>query len=434
MTDESVSRPARPWRQPLRRTLAVLLGVALAAGLVWPPAAGSGSADLMMAGRSYSSGNFSFGKSGSTGGRTFPSGGRSYSSGGSRPSFSGGSRPSFSGGSRPSYSSGSKPAPSFTPPKSPTFTPPSAPRPGGSRPTYSVPPPLPSPPPSAPRLGGRQYSSGGKTAPAGSGPGNQPGPSYDVNAGRAARQQESKETYRRYTSPGKSGSWGPPPPLPQPSPQRPAVVQGPRPAPSYTDNTGKQQPIDPQDARIDELRRQLDHERWVNRRQREEQFYRPWWSTPPVITYHDAYNPFFDFWLLQQSLDTQTLWLYNHRDTMDQQRYQDLLQKNRMLEDRVRQLEADKKPRDPTYTPPGIPPDLVYNDSYARSAYNPQQAPPPAPPVVAPRPGNFWPVFLTTLVVVLLIGFVVWLVFIQRWGGTPDERPANRPPERTGQP
>jgi hypothetical protein len=286
-----------------------------------------------------------------------------------------------------------------------------------------------SPPPSStPRLGGRQYSSGTRTAPAGSGPGNQPGPSYDVNAGRAARQQESKETYRRYTSPGKSGSWGPPP-LPQP-PQRPATVQGPRPAPSYTDNSGKQQRIDARDARIDELRRQLDHERWVNRRQREEEFYHRWWSTPPVITYHDAYNPFFDYWLLQQSLQTQALWLYNHHDTMDQQRYQDLLQKNRALEDRVHELEADKKPRDPTYTPPGVPPDLMYNDSYAHSAYNPQQVQPPA----VAQPSNFWPVFVTTLVVVLLVGFVVWLVFIQRWGGTPDEPPANRHPKRTRQP
>jgi hypothetical protein len=400
----------------LRRTLTVLLGVALAAGLVWPPV--GGSADLVLAGRRYSSGGFSFGKSGSAGGRTFTHGGKSYSSGGSRPSFS--------GGSRPSYSSGSRPAPSFTPPKSPTVTPPS-----GGRPTYTAPPPLPSPSGSAPRLGGRQYSSGTRTAPAGSGPGNQPGPSYDVNAGRAARQQEGKETYRRYTSPGRSGSWGTPPPAP---PQRPAVLQGPRAAPSYTDNSGKQQPIDPRDARIDELRRQLDHERWVNRRQREQQFYRDWWSRPPVITYHDAYNPFFDYWLLRQSLDTQALWLYNHRDTMDQQRYQDLVQKDRALEERVRQLEAAKRPRDPTYTPPGVPPDLMYNDSYARSAYNPQQVQPPAPLPAGAHPTNFWPVFLTTLVVVLLIGFVVWLVFIQRWGGTPDEPPASRPPERTGQP
>jgi hypothetical protein len=388
----------RPWSAGAA-LLALLL---LAAG---PALAGP-------AGRSYSSGgkSFSGGKSSSFSGghSSSPPAGRSYSSGSkSSPVVPSGGRTS------PVRPSGSSPAPrpssppaAKTSPSAPPVSRPSPSPPGGKSAPFNSPGPAPSspaPPPASPgrkasfgspqRVTGRTYSSGESTAapPQSSKP---PTRGYDATAGAAQRRQESKAVYTR----------------------------GNQPKPTYADGKGQQRPVDPKDQRIEQLRRELDEQRWANRQQREQQYYGPYMSQP-VVVYHDPYNSFFWWWLLAQSQDQRALWAYHHQADMDQARYQDLLARDRALEAKVHELEGRQVPRDPTYTPPGIDPDLVYTDDYVTAAYNPQPQPqsqpqssPPAtiPPHPAPR-HHAGMTFITILAVMLLIGFVVWIVFFKRW-------------------
>jgi hypothetical protein len=210
---------------------------------------------------------------------------------------------------------------------------------------------------------------------------------------------------------------------------RAAFTKGQAPKPTYTDSKGTPRPIDPNDRRVEELRRQLDHEQWVNRQLRERQFYGDYYRRP-VVVYHDPYSSFFWWWLLDQSLETRALWVYNHQRVMDEARYRDLLARDAQLEARLRQLEAQGVARDPAAAPPGMQPDLMYSDSYVDSVYNPQPAPgwQPAPtpaPVAVPHhtprasSGRVLRVLLYVLLVSAVVAFLIWLVFFKRWGATP---------------
>jgi hypothetical protein len=101
---------------------------------------------------------------------------------------------------------------------------------------------------------------------------------------------------------------------------------------------------------------------------------------------------------------------------MDAKRYQDLLARDRQMEAKIKELESKGVQRDPTYTPPGTDPDLMYTDEYAEAVYNPQVQPAPAADPSAPR--SRWPGFLRVVLVLGLVAFVIWFVFIKRWGGT----------------
>jgi hypothetical protein len=131
----------------------------------------------------------------------------------------------------------------------------------------------------------------------------------------------------------------------------------------------------------------------------------------PVVIYQDPYSNWFWWWLLLQDRDTRALWTYHHQSDMDAARYRDLLAKDQQLESRIRDLEAKKEPRDPTYAPPGLDPDLMYDDGFVEAAINPQ--PPPPPPASHGLAGAMWRILL----VLAGMAFVVWLVFIKRWGG-----------------
>lgn len=186
--------------------------------------------------------------------------------------------------------------------------------------------------------------------------------------------------------------------------------------------------IDPGDRQVEDLRRQLDHERWVNREQRQRVFYGPYYARPPVF-YNDPYNSFFWWWLLDQRLEHQAMWAYHYRSRMDPARYNDLLARNADLAARVRQLESANLPPDPAYVPPGVERDLLYADDYVDAVYNPE---PGVTPVVPPEGGTggayapvdsgrgsgigrffFW-VFLLALIA-CSVWLVVWLVFYKRW-------------------
>lgn len=131
--------------------------------------------------------------------------------------------------------------------------------------------------------------------------------------------------------------------------------------------------IDPKDQKIERLRKDLDHQKWVNRQQRQETFYAKY-QDRPVVIYHDPYSSFFWWYLLDRSLDQQAMWAYHHRESMDEQRYKDLLAKNDKLAAKVAELEKAKTPKDPNYKLPDVDDDLQYSDEYVDAALNPEDS------------------------------------------------------------
>lgn len=216
---------------------------------------------------------------------------------------------------------------------------------------------------------------------------------FDQSAAKAQQREESKKTF----------------------------TKGDAPRTTYTDSSGTSRPLDPRDRQLEDLRRDLDQERWQNRELRKREVYRPYYGqpTPPVVIYRDPYSDMFWWWLLAQSLDTRASWAYHHRDSMDQARYREMLQRDAQLEARVRQLEQQGTKRDPGYQPPGVDRDLMYTDQYVEAAYNPQPTAGVTVPTPSHRTGRG--VLTTLLVIALILGFLcfaVWFVFFKRWGGT----------------
>jgi hypothetical protein len=94
---------------------------------------------------------------------------------------------------------------------------------------------------------------------------------------------------------------------------------------------------------------------------REIPVYRSYYSRPVVHTYHDNFNPYFWMWLMDHK-ENQAQWVYNHRNEMDNARYQELLAKNSQLESEVRALEVKGVAKDPAYVPQGIDKQTMYED------------------------------------------------------------------------
>jgi hypothetical protein len=189
-----------------------------------------------------------------------------------------------------------------------------------------------------------------------------------------------------------------------------AFTLGTKPRPTYTTSDGKTHPLDAGDKRVEEIRRDTDPGRWATREQRRRTVF-PNPPPPPVVIYHDPFSNWFWWWLLAQDLNTRALWAYHHHSDMDAARYRDLLAKDAQLEKRIHELEAKKEPRNPTYAPPGLDPDLMYDDGFVDAAINPQPPPPPSHPHGLAR--AVWRITL----VLAAMAFFVWLVFIKRWGG-----------------
>ena len=174
----------------------------------------------------------------------------------------------------------------------------------------------------------------------------------------------------------------------------------------YKTSSGTVASIDPKDKKIDHLRTQLSHERWVNRDLRQQQFYGVYYSRPLVV-YHDPYPSFFWWWLLDRSLDERAMWAYHHRYDMDNARYRDMLAKDAQLEARIRQLESQNITRNTAYVPNGMDNDLMYSNEYVDAVYN------PAPTVHMETSGSVWFVlkFIFWIGVIVL---AIYLVFFYR--------------------
>lgn len=294
-----------------------------------------------------------------------PRGGSSRSSSGrsssSRSSSSGRSYSSGSRSSTPSRSSPSRPSPSPSRPSSPSGKSYSSGRPS-----------VPSASPSSRSPTGKSYSSGGSatTGWRPTTPGRLSGGAFDTSAAAAQRRVESRTAYTAGQAPR---------PTYQPRVSRPGVP-------------AESRPIDPADGRVRELRRQLDQQRWVNRELRLRRYYQPYYGST-VVYYRDPYNSLFWHWLLVQDLNTRARWAYHHRSVMDDARYRDLVSHDARLEAHVRELEAEKLPRDPTHVPAELAkdPDAMYSDEWVDAVVNPQPGdastpatPPPTMPAVVP--------------------------------------------------
>ncbi len=121
---------------------------------------------------------------------------------------------------------------------------------------------------------------------------------------------------------------------------------------------------------------------------RQQTIFGGYYRQPVTTIYHDSFNPWFWLWLLDRNQRDRDLWVYNHRDEMDQARYNDLVQKDAGLERRLHDLEQEGAAKDPSYTPPGVDQDLMYDDQQVQQAYTENQRHPE------------WGLFLGTLTVI----------------------------------
>ncbi len=281
------------------------------------------------------------------------------SSGGGKPSFGGGStfKPSSGGGFKPSFGGGS----SVAKPASPSFG-------GGSS---SVKPASPSGGGSSgvktPTFGGGSSSggsNGNKGSPSFGGGSSQPktvtntpipdrtpisvskkpvAESFDKVSGTEQRKVESRKSYEKAEAP----------------------------ASTYKTPAGKEVKIDPKSKETDYLRGRLDESHWQTRYQRSDGFYGGY-SSRPIVVYNDYYHPMWNYWLMSQTIDVMSMWVYHHQMSMDRARLDSMYAQNADLRARVAALERQGVPRDPTYTPRGVDADLMYDDGYVNAVYNPR--------------------------------------------------------------
>lgn len=222
-------------------------------------------------------------------------------------------------------------------------------------------------------------------------------PGYDTLAKADAKKAESRANYEKSNEP----------------------------APSYKTSTGKEVKIDPKDKQIDNLRKDLDHQKWVNRQQREDSFYQRYTSSPSyrVIHYSDPFHPALNYWLAAQTVDMMAMFIYHHQLTMDQARINAMYAQNAALRSKVAAMEAQQMQRDPGWIPPGIDRDLIYDDDYVDAVYNPQSQ---SVTEYHYDGRGFWSalwgfckwcfyIVLTLVIMCAIIKLLQYVLFVRRW-------------------
>jgi len=150
-------------------------------------------------------------------------------------------------------------------------------------------------------------------------------------------------------------------------------------------------------------------ETYGTRSTRQQTIFRDYYSRPavaaqPQVAYQDStWNPFFWMWLLDRP-NQQAAWVYNHRSEISDERYKELVAKNKDLETQVKALEDQKAAKDPSYAPKEIDKDLMYSDDYVKD--------------VQKDSGDFnWFLWLLVFPVSLgLLGWGVYAVFFKKRG------------------
>jgi len=210
--------------------------------------------------------------------------------------------------------------------------------------------------------------------------------SFDKLSGTEARKIESRKSYTKSTTPKET----------------------------YKTPTGHEAKVDNKQSEY--LRGRLDESHWQTRYQRSDSFYGSY-SSHPGIMYNDCYHPMWNYWLMSQSLDIMSMWVYCHQMNMDQARLANLYAQNAGLQAQVQNLQARNVVRDPNYTPPNVDSDLQYNDNYVDAVYNPV-----AKTVDEHEETNwheFWKwcrwLFVYPILIIAAGCLVFYLVFVEKW-------------------
>jgi len=114
------------------------------------------------------------------------------------------------------------------------------------------------------------------------------------------------------------------------------------------------------------IQKHFEKDKIKDRVTRQNSFYRDY-RNREIKRYNDHYSDLFFLWLLDRNLREQAAWLYHHRETMDQQRYNDLLHSNSKLHGIIEEMENQNITRDESFVPEGMDGDLMYADMFANT-------------------------------------------------------------------
>ena len=108
-------------------------------------------------------------------------------------------------------------------------------------------------------------------------------------------------------------------------------------------------------------------ETYATRTTRQQTVFKTYVSQPMQPQAVDStWNPYFWMWMMDHR-DRQAEWVYNHRSEISDERYKELVAKNKDLEAEVKALEDKKVVKDPNYAPKEIDKDLMYSDDYVKA-------------------------------------------------------------------
>jgi hypothetical protein len=122
--------------------------------------------------------------------------------------------------------------------------------------------------------------------------------------------------------------------------------------------------------RASTVRNYVTHERYITTYEtRASNFYRGY----QPMYYNDCWSPFLMGYLFSSAVSSmdRANWVYNNRDSLDELRYQQLLQRDAGLAAQIRQLQAAGQAPNPGYVLPGFGnnPDLQYSQNFVTASY-----------------------------------------------------------------
>ena len=107
---------------------------------------------------------------------------------------------------------------------------------------------------------------------------------------------------------------------------------------------------------------------YTSRPARQQTVFHNYRNQQPTVIYQDrGWNPFFWMWLMDRP-NQQAEWVYHHRSELSDERYKDLLTKNKDLEGQLKAIEEKKIPKDANFAPKEIDKDLMYSDEMAKES------------------------------------------------------------------
>jgi hypothetical protein len=175
---------------------------------------------------------------------------------------------------------------------------------------------------------------------------------------------------------------------------------------TYTNSAGKAVEFDRSSNSAQHVK-DLPKEKVQDHSERVKSFYGPPPANYAPVHYSDPFGPFFYLWLFEKaSANDRAQWAYNHRSEMDDERWKDMCAKDKKLEARVKQLEAEQKEKDPNYVPTGLEDsDLMYDTDFVQAA---------AAPIHGFGYYLLWTCFWI-FVVVSVLGVLYILIFLVVW-------------------